>query len=47
MWRDNPEIVKELYRLGVEDAGGEFPEYLLELAQEEDAPGCSVLGARE
>jgi arylsulfatase A-like enzyme len=23
---DNPEIVKELYKLGVEDAGGEFPE---------------------
>jgi arylsulfatase A-like enzyme len=45
---DNPEIVKELYRLGVEDAGGEFPEYLLELAkEEEDAPGCSVLVARE
>lgn len=39
---------KRLYRLGVEDAGGRFPDYLQALcANQADAPGCSALAARE
>jgi arylsulfatase A-like enzyme len=44
---ENPEIVKKMFAIGVEDAGGEFPDYILELAASEaDAPGCSALAAR-
>ncbi|MDP6439115.1 MAG: sulfatase [Candidatus Brocadiia bacterium] len=44
---DNPEVVDSLYRLGVEDAGGDFPDYVKKMALEaEDAPGCSALAAR-
>lgn len=40
--------VKRLYQLGVDDAKGSFPEYLMELcAKHADAPGCSSLVARE
>jgi arylsulfatase A-like enzyme len=43
----NPALVNELYRKGVEDAGGEFPDYLKEItANQKDAPGCSALVAR-
>jgi hypothetical protein len=43
----NPEIVKQLFAQGVADGGGEFPEFLLELAASQaDAPGCSALAAR-
>jgi len=39
---------RRLYRLGVEDAGDGFPEYLLKMcANQADAPGCSALAARE
>ncbi len=44
---ENPEVVNRLYGAGVEDAGGDFPECVKELARSaEDAPGCSVLAAR-
>jgi len=42
------EEAKRLYRLGVEDAGGTFPEYLVRICENQaDAPGCSALAARE
>lgn len=45
---DNPEIVRKLFSYGVNDAGGKFPDYILNLANKEaDAPGCSELAARE
>ena len=41
------EQVQRLYALGVDDAGGAFPDYLLKLAGgASDAPGCSALAAR-
>ena len=44
---EHPEVVRELYGLGVEDAGGDFPDYLKEIAaRQQDAPGCSQLVAR-
>jgi hypothetical protein len=44
----HPELVRELFRIGVGDAGGEFPPFLLDLADRDaDAPGCSALVARE
>ncbi len=43
----NRDVVDELYGKGLEDAGGEFPDYLKEIAvKHEDAPGCSALAAR-
>jgi len=45
---ERPEEVKRLYRLGVEDAGGDFPDYLKAIcANDADAPGCSALAARD
>jgi len=45
---EHPQEARRLYRLGVEDAGGDFPEYLKEMsAKQADAPGCSALAARE
>jgi arylsulfatase A-like enzyme len=42
-----PDIVKEMYKKGVEDAGGEFPDYIIKLAEgQADAPGCSELVPR-
>jgi arylsulfatase A-like enzyme len=44
----NPELVRKLFQLAVDDAGGSFPGFLLELAENQmDAPGCSDLAARE
>jgi len=44
---EHPELVDELYARGVEDAGGDFPDFLKALAAEQkDAPGCSALAAR-
>ena len=41
------EVVDQLYRQARQDAGGQFPEWLMELAKNEaDAPGCSQLAAR-
>jgi hypothetical protein len=42
-----PEVLNALFRQAKEDAGGEFPAWLLQLAKNEaDAPGCSALAAR-
>ena len=44
---DNPEAVGEMYRLGVQDAGGDFPDFIKNIAATaKDAPGCSALAAR-
>jgi len=44
---ENPDVVRELFARAVEDAGGGFPEFLMELARNQtDAPGCSALAAR-
>lgn len=45
---ENPAVVKDLFTLSIEDAGGEFPGWLVDIAEEEiDAPGCSDLAARK
>ncbi|MCM8765042.1 MAG: sulfatase, partial [Candidatus Omnitrophica bacterium] len=42
-----PEVVKKLMKIALDDAGGSFPEWLVELAKkQQDAPGCSDLAAR-
>jgi arylsulfatase A-like enzyme len=43
-----PDVVRSLFNLAVEDAGGKFPDFLIELADKQnDAPGCSELAARK
>ncbi len=43
----NREVVDQLFQQALEDAGGKFPDWLVELAtMEADAPGCSPLAAR-
>jgi len=43
----NPSVVQELYAAALADAGGSYPDYLIELARNStDAPGCSALAAR-
>jgi len=43
---EHPEVVAELFAVGKRDAGGSFPEYLLEQAEHaDDAPGCSPFAA--
>ncbi len=45
---ENPDIVDELFAQAIEDAGGSFPDWIIELAQSQaDAPGCSDLAARQ
>jgi len=40
-------VVNELFALAKADAGGSFPEWIVELARsQKDAPGCSELAAR-
>jgi arylsulfatase A-like enzyme len=44
---EHPDAVNDLFAQAVEDAGGGFPDWLLELARNQaDAPGCSALVAR-
>ena len=44
----HPKVVAELFDKAVADAGGPFPEWLLEIARKSaDAPGCSDLAARK
>jgi arylsulfatase A-like enzyme len=44
---EHPDLLNALFRQAKADAGGEFPAWLVELAQSEaDAPGCSSLAAR-
>ncbi len=43
----NPEVAQELFQMAVDDAGGSFPDYLLNIVRnQKDAPGCSALAAR-
>ncbi|MBE7187091.1 sulfatase [Jatrophihabitans endophyticus] len=43
---DRPEVVQELFARAVSEAGGSFPQFLLdEAAGAADAPGCSPLAA--
>ena len=45
--REHPGVVHELFARALEDAGGSYPEWLLDLARNQaDAPGCSDLAAR-
>lgn len=45
---ENPDVVKKLFGQAEEDAGGSFPDWLIELAENQaDAPGCSDLAARQ
>lgn len=45
---EHPDVVHELFAQAVEDAGGDFPDWLLNLARNQaDAPGCSDLVARK
>jgi len=45
---ENPAVAKRLLQLAIDDAGGSFPDFILELADNQmDAPGCSDLAARE
>ncbi len=45
---DNPDAVKDLFDKGVADAGGEFPDFIVDRAEgAPDAPGCSDLAANE
>ena len=40
-------VVDELFAVSRDDAGGSFPEWLVELAKSgKDAPGCSHVAAR-
>ncbi len=44
---EHPYVVRRLFARAVEDAGGGFPDWLVELARNQaDAPGCSDLAAR-
>jgi len=44
---DNTDVVNRLFTQAKEDAGGSFPEWLVELARTQtDAPGCSPIAAR-
>ena len=43
----HPQVVQKLFDQALADAGGSFPEWLVELAgNRADAPGCSVMAAR-
>jgi arylsulfatase A-like enzyme len=43
----NKRMVDELFAKAVADAGGKFPDFIMELAKgQADAPGCSALAAR-
>ncbi len=43
-----PDVVKKLIDIALKDAGGSFPEWLVEIAKKQkDAPGCSDLAARK
>ncbi|MCK4375997.1 MAG: sulfatase, partial [Candidatus Brocadiae bacterium] len=44
---ERPEVVQELYQQALADAGGGYPDYLMNIARNrKDAPGCSALAAR-
>ena len=44
---EHPDVLNALFKQAKDDAGGDFPAWLVQLAQNEaDAPGCSSLAAR-
>jgi arylsulfatase A-like enzyme len=44
---EHPDVVNRLFAQALEDAGGSFPEWIVQLAQDQaNAPGCSDLAAR-
>ena len=44
---ENADVINRLFLQAKEDAGGSFPDWLVEIAREQaDAPGCSPLAAR-
>ena len=44
---EHPDVVNELHSMAVQDAKGDYPEWLVDLARNQaDAPGCSDLAAR-
>jgi arylsulfatase A-like enzyme len=44
---EHPDVVRGLFAVALEDAGGDFPGWIVELAKNQaDAPGCSNLAAR-
>jgi hypothetical protein len=44
---DHPDVVETLFQLAKEDAGGTFPDWIIDLARKQaDAPGCSSLASR-
>ena len=44
---EHPNVLNELFKQIKDDAGGDFPAWLIQLAKNEaDAPGCSLLAAR-
>jgi len=45
---EHQDVVRKLFAAAVADAGGSIPDWLVEMARnQEDAPGCSSLAARE
>ena len=45
---DYPDVTKHLFAVATQDAGGYYPDWLLDLAnKQKDAPGCSDLATRE
>ena len=44
----HPQVARKLFDAAVADAGGSFPDWLVEIARKKtDAPGCSDLAARK
>ena len=44
----HPQVARKLFDAAVADAGGNFPDWLVEIARKQtDAPGCSDLAARK
>ena len=44
---EHPDIANSLFAQAKEDAGGGFPDWIVELARNQaDAPGCTNLAAR-
>ncbi len=45
---ENPDVAKKMFKDAMDDASGDLPEYLMEMARnQEDAPGCSELAVGE
>jgi len=45
---EHREVSETLFHMAADDAGGPFPDWLLDMARkQENAPGCSDLAARE